>query len=134
MLSADGLITLESIWPVKQLIDRIEVELDRLGVTVFARVDHAAGAASVGLTLRPTELIIFGKPEGGSPLMQAAQTIGIDLPLKMLAWEDESGTTRLSWNDVAYLARRHHIESAVGANIDHLAQVLRTLAESATAH
>jgi uncharacterized protein (DUF302 family) len=133
MLSADGLLSLESVWPVKLVIDRLEAELRRRGLTVFARIDHAAGAASVGLTLRPTELIIFGNAKGGTPLMDLAQTVGIDLPLKMLAWEDESGTTRLSWNDVAYLARRHHVESAADPIIDALSCVQSALAEIATA-
>ena len=79
------------------------------GLTIFARIDHAAGATSVGLPLRPTELLIFGNARGGTPLMQLAQTIGIDLPLKMLAWEDAAGKTWLSYNDPAWLAARHGI-------------------------
>src|SRR3954465_7472583 len=78
-------------------------------MTVFARVDHAAGAAEAGLPLRPTDLLIFGAAKGGTPLMQAAQTIGIDLPLKALVWQDESGKTWVSYNEPAWLAARHKV-------------------------
>ena len=74
-------------------MNRIESEVKAGGMTVFARIDHAAGAAEVGLSLRPTELPIFGNAKGGTPLMQSIQTIGIDLPLKALVWQDESGNT-----------------------------------------
>src|SRR4051794_39663569 len=76
-------------------------------MTVFARIDHATGAAAVGLSLRPTELLIFGNAKGGTPLMQSAQTMGIDLPLKALVWQDPSGSTWLSYNDPGWLAKRH---------------------------
>src|SRR5881398_742445 len=79
---------------------------------VFARIDHAAGAAGVGLTLRPTELIIFGNARGGTPLMQSVQTVGIDLPLKALVWEDASGTTWLSYNEPSWIAQRHDVANA----------------------
>jgi len=88
-------------------MNRIESEVKAGGMTVFARIDHAAGAAEVGLSLRPTELLIFGNAKGGTPLMQSIQTIGIDLPLKALVWQDESGNTWVSYNDPAWLAKRH---------------------------
>jgi uncharacterized protein (DUF302 family) len=81
-------------------------------MTVFARIDHAAGAAEVGLTLAPTELIIFGNARGGTPLMQSVQTVGIDLPLKMLVWQDAANKTWLSYNEPSWIARRHGVANA----------------------
>src|SRR5438045_3096075 len=88
-------------------MDRLQAEVRARGMTVFARIDHAAGAAEVGLTLRPTELIIFGNARGGTPLMESVQTVGIDLPLKALVWEDASGKTWLSYNEPGWIAQRH---------------------------
>ena len=93
-------------------MDRLQAEIRAQGMTVFARIDHAAGAAEVGLTLRATELIIFGNARGGTPLIQAAQTTGIDLPLKALVWEDASGTTWLSYNEPIWIAQRHSVANA----------------------
>jgi uncharacterized protein (DUF302 family) len=93
-------------------MDRLEVEIRAQRMTVFARIDHAAGAAEVGLTLAPTKLIIFGKARGGTPLMQASQTAGIDLPLKALVWQDAAGTTWLSYNEPGWIAQRHNIANA----------------------
>ena len=93
-------------------MDRLQAEIRAQGMTVFARIEHAAGAAEVGLTLPPTELIIFGNARGGTPLMQAAQTVGIDLPLKALVWEDASGTTWLSYNEPSWIAQRHGVANA----------------------
>ena len=84
-------------------MDRLETEIRAQGITVFARIDHAAGAAEAGFTLRPTELLIFGNPRAGTPLMQSVQTIGIDLPLKTLVWQDASGKTWLSYNEPSWL-------------------------------
>jgi uncharacterized protein (DUF302 family) len=111
-MSETGLITIRSRNSVKTTIDRLEVELKAAGVGIFARIDHAAGAASVDMALRSTELLIFGNPRAGTPLMQANQTIGIDLPLKMLAWEDTDGVVWVSYNDPAWLAARHRIADA----------------------
>jgi uncharacterized protein (DUF302 family) len=98
---------------------------------VFARIDHGAGAASAGLPLRPTQLLIFGNAKGGTPLMQEQQTIGIDLPLKALAWQDAAGKTWLSFNEPAWLAARHGLGDG-GAVAKALAGVLRALAQEAT--
>ena len=87
----------------------MESEIRTKGMEVFARIDHAAGAADVGLNLRPTELIIFGNARGGTPLIQSAQTIGIDLPLKALLWEDAEGKTWLSYNEPSWIIQRHHL-------------------------
>jgi len=93
---------------------RLEVEIKARGMRVFARINHAALAAEVGLKLLPTEVILFGNPRAGTPLMQASQTMGIDLPLKMLVWQDASGKTWLSWNEPAWLAKRHEVTRADG--------------------
>jgi uncharacterized protein (DUF302 family) len=99
----------------------------------MARIDHAAAAEEVGLVLRPTEVLIFGNPRGGTPLMQAVQTMGIDLPLKALVWEDEAGQTWLSYNDPAWLARRHGVGSLVGSALAAMSAVLSAVADKATA-
>ena len=91
-------------------MNRFEAEVRARGMTVFAHIDHAAGAAAVGLPLRPTELLIFGNAKTGTPLMQSTQMSGIDLPLKALVWQDASGTAWLSYNDPAFIARRHGLE------------------------
>ena len=93
-------------------MDRLEAAIRAEGMTVFARIDHAAGAAEAGLELRPTELIIFGNVRGGTPLMQSVQTAGIDLPLKALVWEDASDTTWLSYNEPSWIAQRHGVTNA----------------------
>ena len=105
----DGLPTIQSKFGPEETMNRLEAELKAHGMTVFRRIDHAAMAKEAGLTLRPTELILFGNPRGGTPLMQANQTIGIDLPLKALVWQDAAGKTWLSYNEPAWLARRHEI-------------------------
>jgi uncharacterized protein (DUF302 family) len=78
-------------------------------MTIFARVDHAAGAAKIGKQLRPTELLVFGNPQGGTPFIECSQTVGIDLPLKALVWQDESGQVWIGYNDPAYIAQRHGV-------------------------
>src|SRR5882757_9137836 len=108
----EGLTSIQSSFGPKETMDRLEAEIRAQGMTVFARIDHAAGAAEAGLTLAPTELIIFGNARGGTPLMQSMQTVGIDLPLKALVWEDVSGTTWLSYNEPSWIAQRHCIRNA----------------------
>ena len=130
-LASGGLVTLPSAHGVKDTIDRLETEIKAKGMTVFARIDHAAGAKAAGLTLRPTELLIFGNAKAGTPLMQAGQAIGIDLPLKALAWEDEAGKVWLSYNDPAWLAARHGVAAAVAETTKAMAAALAALAASA---
>jgi uncharacterized protein (DUF302 family) len=108
----DGLTTIRSRFGPKETMDRLQAEIRAKGMTVFARIDHAAGAAEVGLTLRPTELIIFGNARGGTPLMESMQTVGIDLPLKALVWEDAGGETWLSYNEPSWIAQRHNVANA----------------------
>lgn len=107
VLAADGLIALKSPHSVKDTMDRLEAVAKGKGLNVFLRVDHAAGAKKIGKDLRPTELLVFGNPQGGTPLMECAQGAGIDLPLKALAWQDAAGQVWLGYNDPAWLAKRH---------------------------
>ena len=107
VFAADGVIEVKSANGVKDTINKLESAAKERGLIIFARIDHAAGAQKIGKTLRPTELIIFGNPQGGTPLMECAQSAGIDLPLKALAWEDAAGQTWLGYNDPQYLATRH---------------------------
>ncbi len=102
-----GLNTILSTFSVRETIDRLAEKAASLELTVFARVDHAAGAEKAGIKMRPTELLIFGSPKGGTPLMQDRQTAGIDLPLKALAWEDADGKVWLTYNDANWIAERH---------------------------
>jgi uncharacterized protein (DUF302 family) len=108
----EGLTTVPSRFGPKETMDRLATEIQAREMKVFARIDHAAGAAEVGLTLRPTELIIFGNARGGTPFMQSVQTVGIDLPLKVLVWEDAAGKTWLSYNEPSWIARRHGLRNA----------------------
>jgi uncharacterized protein (DUF302 family) len=105
----NGLITLKSPYSVDQTLDRFEEAVKKKGMTIFSRIDHTAGAKKVDLDLRPTKVLIFGNPKIGTLLMQSNQTAAIDLPLKLLAWEDESGQVWIAYNDPAYLAKRHAI-------------------------
>jgi uncharacterized protein (DUF302 family) len=107
-----GLTSIPSSFGPKETMDRLEVEIRAQRMTVFARIDHASGAAEVGLTLAPTELIIFGNARGGTPLMQSVQTVGIDLPLKVLVWQDATNKTWLSYNEPGWIAQRHGVANA----------------------
>jgi uncharacterized protein (DUF302 family) len=131
MIAADGLITLKSSAGPRDTRDRLVAAITEKGLTIFARIDHAAGAAEAGLALPPTALLIFGNAKGGTPLMQANQTIGIDLPLKALVWQDASGQTFLSYNDPLWLAQRHGLGAAPAA--EAMAAALKALAAKATA-
>jgi uncharacterized protein (DUF302 family) len=131
-VAIDGLTTIRSGLGPKATMDRLAAEVTSKGMNVFARIDHAAGAASVGMPLRPTEVLIFGNPKGGTPLMQTAQTIGLDLPLKILVWQDEAGDTFLSYNDPVWLARRYGIAGEMEAASGKLSAALAALASAAT--
>ena len=130
-MSEDGLVTLASKFSVKETLDRLETDLKAKAITVFARIDHAAGAASVAMPLRPTEVLIFGNPKAGTPLMQSNQTIGVDLPLKVLGWQDAEGKVWLTYNDPSWLARRHRLGPSTDASVNALATALANLAQAA---
>src|SRR5277367_1870016 len=133
-MSENGLITIRSQSSVMATIDRLEASLRESGVSIFARINHAAGAASAGMSLRPTEVLIFGNPKAGTPLMQAKQTIGIDLPLKVLAWEDASGNVWVTYNDPAWLVARHALGEDTAEAVSALARTLAKFAETAAAN
>jgi uncharacterized protein (DUF302 family) len=130
-MSAEGLISIPSSFDPKETMDRLEAALRASGVTIFARIDHAAGAAEVGEALRPTELLIFGNPKAGTPLMQAGQTVGIDLPLKALVWQDAAGKTQVSYNEPGWLARRHGLGPAADGTVANMAGMLAKLVKLA---
>ncbi|GLR84745.1 DUF302 domain-containing protein [Bradyrhizobium iriomotense] len=132
-MSPEGLVTLSSRHGPKATMDRLEAEVMAKGMRVFARIDHAAGAVEVGLSLAPTEVLIFGNARAGTPLMQSAQTIGIDLPLRALVWQDASGATRLSYYDPAWLARRHEVGTGAADPVSKMSAATRTVVEAAIA-
>jgi uncharacterized protein (DUF302 family) len=131
-MAADGLTTIRSNHGPKDTMERIEAEVKAKGMSVFARIDHSAGAIAVGLSMRPTEVIIFGNAKGGTPLMQAEQTAGIDLPLKALVWQDAAGETWISYNGPAWLAHRHGLTGAANETvIGNLSAALRAVTQAA---
>src|SRR5437870_332404 len=113
----NGLVSLQSGVSARETLSRLLATLAGRKLTIFARVDHAAGAASVGLPLRPTEMVIFGNPMGGTALMQDQQSAGIDLPLKALVWEDADGKVWLTYNDPAWIAQRHGLRAESAAAV-----------------
>jgi uncharacterized protein (DUF302 family) len=130
-MMADGLITVLSSFGPQETMDRLVAEVTAKGMTIFARVDHAAGAASVGMPLRPTELLVFGNARAGTPLMQVDQAIGIDLPLKALVYQDAVGKVWLSYNDPGWLTQRHGLDSSA-SNVAVMTAGLTDLAHQAT--
>ena len=127
----DGLTTTLSSFGPKETMDRLEAEVKAKGLTIFARIDHAAGAAAVGMPLRPTEVLIFGNARGGTPLMEANQSVGIDLPLKALVYQDADGKVWLSYDNPSWIAQRHGLDAAVAANLRALARALDAFATQA---
>jgi uncharacterized protein (DUF302 family) len=127
----EGLKTIESAFGPKDTMDRLEANVRARGMTVFLRLDHAAGAAQAGLFLRPTELLIFGSARSGTPLMHARQTIGVDLPLKVLVWEDAAGRTWLTYNDPPWIVARHGAGAEVNPMAADMATVLAHLSSRA---
>lgn len=128
--AADGLVEVKSPRSVKETVDRFEAAARAKGLNIFLRVDHAAGAKKIGKELRPTELLVFGNPQGGTPLMECAQSAGIDLPLKALAWQDASGQVWLGYNEPKYLASRHGAGDC-GPVVANLTKALAGLAQEA---
>ena len=107
---ANGIIKVKSTHGVTETINKLETVLNKKGMTIFKRVDHTAGAKKAGLELRPTELLIFGNPKVGTPLMLCSQTAALDLPQKALAYKDENGQVWLAYNDPTYMAKRHNLK------------------------
>ena len=128
----NGLVSVQSQFSARVTTDRLLTAFSERKLTVFARIDHSAGAASVGLSLRPTELVIFGNPKGGTSLMQDQQSAGIDLPLKALVWDDRESKTWLTYNDPAWIARRHSVGSDSMPATKAMAEMLTVVAREAT--
>ena len=124
-----GLVTVASALPPAETVDRLQREILGKGLTIFAKVDHSGGATAAGLPLRFTQLLVFGSPKGGTPLMQARQTIGIDLPLRMLVWQDERAGVFVSHDDPAWLVARHGVTERADT-VEALSRLLASLAAS----
>lgn len=127
--ASDGLIAVKSPHSAKETMNRLEDIVKKRGLKVFVRVDHAAGAASVNMKLRPTEVLVFGNPQGGTPFMLCEQTVGIDLPLKALVWEDAASQVWLGYNDPAWLASRHGATNCPA--VGNLSKALEGIANAA---
>jgi uncharacterized protein (DUF302 family) len=128
----NGLVSVQSRVSAQETLDRLLAALAARKLAVFARVDHAAGATSAGLPLRPTEVVIFGNPKGGTALMRDRQSAGIDLPLKALVFEDADGKAWLTYNDPAWIAERHGLGAASAAAVQAMAGLLSAIAQEAT--
>ncbi len=126
-MTMEDLTIVESPFGPEETLERLEAEVQARGLTVFARIDHAAGAAAVGLTLAPTTVVIFGNARGGTPLMQVSQLIGLDLPLRVLVWQDASGKTRLAYVDPRVLVERYGIGAETATPANNLSGALRAL-------
>ena len=129
MSSANGLISIPSRYSVPETIQKLRAAIESHGMTVFAFVDHSGEAEKVGLRMQPTQLLIFGNPKGGTPLMQAAPTLAIDLPLKALAWQDDSGKVWVTYNDPACLRLRHNVPADLVKNIAGAGELLQKALE-----
>lgn len=129
--AAEGMVKVKSDHPVDATADKLANAITGKGLKVVARVDHAEAAEEADMELRPTELIIFGNPKAGTPLMQCAQSTAIDLPQKALIWEDDEGQVWLGYNDPAYLKERHSIEGC-DKPLENITKALESLAEVAT--
>jgi uncharacterized protein (DUF302 family) len=116
-MPGNGLLQLASRYTVDETVKRFESVLDERGVRLFALIDHSGEAEKIGMKMRPTKLLIFGSPKGGTPLMVAAPTLAIDLPLKALVWEDEGGKVWVSYNSPEYLQQRHGVPEDLIKNI-----------------
>jgi uncharacterized protein (DUF302 family) len=130
-MAADGLTGIASNFDPAETVKRLEAAIQGKGMTVFARIDHAAGAKDVGMDLRPTVVLIFGSAKAGTPLMQADQTVGIDLPLKALIWQDAAGKTWVSYNDPQWIAKRHGLSESLNPIVGRMHQVVEEVAKEA---
>ena len=115
--SNNGIVTIDSRHSVEETVHNLKHMLDAKGVKLFALIDHSGAAADAGMEMRPTKVLIFGSPKAGTPLMIASPTIAIDLPLKLLVWEDADGKVKISYNDPAYLQERHGLPPELVQNI-----------------
>ena len=132
MTEVSGLLVRRSGCGVEETATRFRAAAGRAGAAIFADIDHGRNAADVGMSLRPTRLLLFGNPRGGTPLMQVGQTIGIDLPLKVLIWQDEAGNTWIGYNDPVFLANRHGLGEAARPSVEAIAADISKLIAAAT--
>jgi len=132
-MGPEGMTVLPSRHGAKETMDRLAAAVASAGMTVFARIDHAGGAMAVGLAMLPMEVLIFGSPKAGTPLMQAASTAGIDLPLKALVWQDDGGKVWLGYDQPGWIAQRHGAGEEVAPVVKAMAGALATVAEAAVA-
>jgi uncharacterized protein (DUF302 family) len=125
----NGMVHLSSPYPVSETVKRLEAILQTRSLTVFARIDHSGEAEKVGMKMHPTQLILFGSPKGGTPLMVVSPTLAIDLPLKALVWEDAEGKVWVSYNTAEYLKQRHNIPDELLKNIAVIGPLLHTVVQ-----
>jgi uncharacterized protein (DUF302 family) len=128
-MEVSGFVSLPSKYSVDKTLERLQTIFRDKGVAVFAVVDHSGEAAKVGMEMRPTKLVIFGNPKGGTPLMIAAPPVAIDLPLKALIWEDSDGNIWISYNSPEYLQQRHHFPPELIKNIAGVIELLKAAGE-----
>ena len=121
----NGLMHLECRQSVAETVARLEAALKERGLRIFARIDHSGAATEAGLKMRPTELLLFGNPSGGTPMMIAEPTVAIDLPFKALVWEDETGKVWMTYNKPEYLKSRHGVSGSLVENLNGLVDLLR---------
>lgn len=127
---SNGIVQFRSAFDVPTTLGRIRHALESKGVKIFAHIDFSGDAAQVGMTLRNEQMLIFGNPKGGTPLMQVEPLVGLDLPLKALVWEDEHGATWVAFNASEYLLARHHLPEALAGNLAPALDVVREAAGS----
>ena len=127
-----GMIARKSVHSAKDTMDRFEAAVKAANMNVFARIDHAAGAQRVGKMLRPTELLIWGSPQTGTPMLECSQTVGIVLPQKTLVWQDQKGDVFLGWNDPVHLVTNRHETKGCETVTGNIAKAMAALARQAT--
>ena len=127
-----GMIAIKSAHSAKVTMDKFEAVVKAASMNVFARIDHAAGAQRVGKNLRPTELLIWGSPQAGTPMLECSQTVGIDLPQKTLVWQDQAGDVYLGWNDPVHLVTNRHETKGCEAVTGNAAKAIAGFAKQAT--
>jgi uncharacterized protein (DUF302 family) len=131
-MRVEGLTVFPSAFDSRTTMDRLISAVEKRGITILARIDHAAAAERFGLGLRPTELLIFGHPRVGTPLMEAVQSIGIDLPLRALVWQDAEGKTWIAYNNPDWIGARHHIGAGLETSIHAMTAALTAVAKEAS--
>jgi uncharacterized protein (DUF302 family) len=127
-----GMVAIKSAHSAKVTMDRFEAAVKAASMNIFARVDHAAGAQRIGKSLRATEVLIWGSPQGGTPMLECSQTVGIDLPQKTLVWQDQIGDVYLAWNDPVHLVTNRHETKGCEAVTTNVAKAIAAFARQAT--